>query len=157
MRSCRRWKSSSTCRRRRSVRTRCTSGCWRWGSPAGNARRGGGGAGGGGGGGRGYRRWVAERGLWLQFDWGDGPRVGGRKTYLFCAWLAWSRFRVVIPVWDQTMGTLIACVDATLRRLGGVPMYLLADNAKTVTVEHVAGGAGRHPMIGGAGRAQCGE
>jgi hypothetical protein len=62
-----------------------------------------------------YRPWVAEPGLWLQFDWGDGPRVGGRKTYLFCAWLAWSRFRVVIPVFDQTMGSLIGCLDATLR------------------------------------------
>jgi len=32
-----------------------------------------------------YRPWVPEPGLWLQFDWGDGPRIGGRKTYLFCA------------------------------------------------------------------------
>jgi transposase len=99
-----------------------------------------------------YRPWVPEPGLWLQFDWGDGPRVGGRKTYLFCAWLAWSRFRVVIPVWDQTMGSLVACLDATLRRIGGVPAYLLGDNAKTVTVEHVAGVAVRHPMMVAAGR-----
>ena len=27
--------------------------------------------------------------------------IGGRRTQLFCAWLAWSRFRVVIPAWDQ--------------------------------------------------------
>jgi transposase len=99
-----------------------------------------------------YRPWVPEPGLWLQFDWGDGPRVNGRKAYLFCAWLGWSRFRVVIPVWDQTMGTLIACLDATLRRLGGVPTYLLGDNAKTVTVEHVAGVAVRHPTVVAAGR-----
>jgi transposase len=99
-----------------------------------------------------YRPWVPEPGLWLQFDWGDGPRVGGRKTYLFCGWLAWSRLRVVIPVWDQTMGTLIACMDATLRRVGGVPAYLLGDNAKTVTVEHVAGVAVRHPTMVAAGR-----
>ena len=99
-----------------------------------------------------YRPWVPEPGLWLQFDWGDGPRIGGRKTYLFCAWLAWSRFRVVIPVWDQTMGTLISCLDATLRQVGGVPAYLLGDNAKTVTVEHVAGVAVRHPTVVAAGR-----
>jgi hypothetical protein len=43
-----------------------------------------------------YRPWVPEPGMWLQFDWADGPKVGGRRTYLFCAWLAWSRFRVVI-------------------------------------------------------------
>ena len=99
-----------------------------------------------------FRPWVPEPGLWLQFDWGDGPRVNGRKTQLFCAWLAWSRFRVVIPTWDQTMGTLIACVDATLRQIGGVPAYLLSDNAKTVTVEHVAGVAVRHPTVVAAGR-----
>lgn len=101
---------------------------------------------------RSYRPWVPEPGLWLQFDWGDGPKVGGRRTYLFCAWLAWSRFRVVIPVWDQTLGTLIACLDATLRRIGGVPAYLLGDNAKTVTVEHIAGVAVRHPTVVAAGR-----
>jgi transposase len=99
-----------------------------------------------------YRPWVPEPGLWLQFDWGDGPVVNGRKTQLFCAWLAWSRFRVVIPTWDQTMGTLIACLDATLRRIGGAPTYLLGDNAKTVTVEHVAGVAVRHPTVVAAGR-----
>jgi len=35
--------------------------------------------------------------MWLQFDWGEGPRIGRRETLLRCAWLAWSRFRVVIP------------------------------------------------------------
>lgn len=101
---------------------------------------------------RGYRPWITEPGLWLQFDWGEGSRVPGpdgkpRRTWLFCAWLAWSRFRVVIPVWDQTLPTLTACLDAALRRLGGVPSYILTDNAKTVSVEHVAGVAVRHPQI----------
>src|SRR5687767_15976730 len=90
--------------------------------------------------------------MWCQFDWGDGPSIGGRKTCLFCAWLAWSRFRVVIPTWDRTMGTLIACIDATLRRVGGVPTYLLTDNEKTVTVEHVAGVPVRNPVTVGFGR-----
>ena len=99
-----------------------------------------------------FRPWVPEPGMWLQFDWGEGPRVGGRRTQLFCAWLSWSRFRVVIPAWDQTMGTLVSCVDATLRRIGGAPTYLLSDNAKTVTVEHVAGVAVRHPVMVAAGR-----
>jgi transposase len=99
-----------------------------------------------------FRPWVPEPGMWLQFDWGEGPRVNGRRTQLFCAWLSWSRFRVVIPTWDQTMGTLVSCVDATLRRIGGAPTYLLSDNAKTVTVEHVAGIAVRHPMMVAVGR-----
>jgi len=106
---------------------------------------------------RAYRPWITEPGLWLQFDWGTGPVVPGadgrpRATLLFCAWLAWSRFRVVIPVWDRRLGTLLACLDATLARLGGVPTYALTDNEKTVTVEHVAGVAVRHPMIVAAGR-----
>ncbi|MFI2791397.1 IS21 family transposase, partial [Kitasatospora sp. NPDC018614] len=57
-----------------------------------------------------YRPWVTEPGLWLQYDFGDGPTISGRKTTLFCAWLAWSRFRVVIPIWDKTLPTVAACL-----------------------------------------------
>ncbi|WP_308188084.1 IS21 family transposase [Rhodococcus rhodochrous] len=99
-----------------------------------------------------YRPWITEPGLWMQFDWGDGPKVPGpggvlRSTLLFCAWLAWSRYRVVIPVWDQTLPTLIACLDATVRRFGGVPTYALTDNPRTVSIDHVAGIPVRHPQI----------
>ena len=104
----------------------CTAVWWRWGvvvtsgPPAvrwrSASRRGGTGHR------RRYRPWVPEPGMWCQWDWGEGPRVGGRRTSLFCAWLAWSRFRVVIPTWDRTLGTLIACLDATLRRLGGADL-----------------------------------
>ena len=45
--------------------------------------------------GRRTRPWIPEPGLWMQWDYGDGPRVDGRRAVLFCAWLAWSRFRVV--------------------------------------------------------------
>ena len=99
-----------------------------------------------------YRPWVAEPGLWVQFDWGKGPLIGGRKTWLFCAWLAWSRFRVVIPVWDSTVGTVSANLDAVFRVLGGVPTFALSDNAKTVTVEHIAGIPVRHPQMVALGR-----
>ena len=67
---------------------------------------------------------------------GLGRGAAGRRAAartLWCAWLAWSRFRVVIPVWDKTLPTIVACLDATLRRLGGVPTYALTDNEKTVT------------------------
>jgi hypothetical protein len=30
--------------------------------------------------GRQTRPWVAEPGLWMQWDYGDGPRVGARET-----------------------------------------------------------------------------
>jgi transposase len=99
-----------------------------------------------------YRPWVTEPGMWLQFDWGQGPAVGGRPTLLFCAWLAWSRFRVVIPTWDRTLGSLLACLDATLRQIGGAPTYALTDNERTITIERVAGIGVRHPEIVAAGR-----
>jgi len=104
-----------------------------------------------------YRPWITEPGLWLQFDWGLGPIVFGpdgrpRPTLLFCAWLAWSRFRVVLPTWDRKLGTLLTCLDTTLRQMGGAPTYGLTDNEKTVTVEHVAGVPVRHPMVVAAGR-----
>lgn len=94
-----------------------------------------------------FRPWITEPGLWLQWDWGEGPRIGGRHTSLWCAWLAWSRFRVVIPVWDKTLPTIVSCLDTTLRRVGGVPTYALTDNEKTVSVDHVARLAVRNPQI----------
>lgn len=77
-----------------------------------------------------YRPWIAEPGAWLQFDWGTGPSVAGRATLLWCAWLAWCRFRVVIPTWDRKLPTVLACLDETLRTIGGVPSYVLTDNEK---------------------------
>ncbi len=94
-----------------------------------------------------YRPWVTEPGLWIQYDFGDGPVVKGLRTTLFCAWLAWSRFCVVIPIWDKTLPTITACLDATFRRIGGIPAYVLTDNEKTVTTDHVAGIAVRNPEI----------
>jgi transposase len=99
-----------------------------------------------------YRPWIPEPGMWLQWDWGEGPRISGRRTQLFCCWLAWSRFRVVLPSWDQGLGSLTACLDRALRIIGGAPAYLLTDNARTVTVEHVAGIPVRHPDMVALGR-----
>lgn len=86
-----------------------------------------------------HRPWVTEPGMWLQYDYGDGPVIDGARTILFCAWLAWSRFRVVIPLRDKTFPSVFAALDQTFRRLGGVPTYVLTDNEKTVTSEHIAG------------------
>jgi transposase len=99
-----------------------------------------------------YRPWIPEPGMWLQFDWGHGPRIGGRESMLWCAWLAWSRFRVVIPTWDRTLPTVVACIDETLRRFGGSPTYALTDNERTVTIDRIAGIGVRHPEIVAAGR-----
>lgn len=94
-----------------------------------------------------HRPWVPEPGLWFQWDFGTGPVVDGVGTLLFCAWLAWSRFRVVIPIRDRSLPTVVAAIDATLRRFGGCPTYGLTDNEKTVTVEHVARIAIRNPEM----------
>ncbi|MFZ1409992.1 MAG: IS21 family transposase [Micropruina sp.] len=86
-----------------------------------------------------HRPWITEPGMWLQYDYGEGPVVEGVKTVLFVAWLAWSRFRVVLPLRDKTLPSVFAALDVTFRRLGGVPTYVLTDNEKTVTSEHIAG------------------
>jgi transposase len=99
-----------------------------------------------------YRPWIPEPGMWAQYDWGQGPSVGGRDTCLFCVWVAWSRFRVVIPTWDRTLPTTVACLDAALRVFGAAPTYLLTDNERVVTVGRVAGLAVRHPVMVAAGQ-----
>lgn len=86
-----------------------------------------------------HRPWVTEPGMWLQYDFGDGPVIEGRKTVLFVAWLAWSRFRVVIALRDRTAPSVFAALDRTFRIIEGAPTYVLTDNEKTVTVSHVAG------------------
>jgi len=86
-----------------------------------------------------FRPWIPEPGMWAQYDFGDGPRIGDAATVLFCLWLAWSRFRVVVPLLDKSGPSVQLAVDVALRRAGGVPAYLLTDNEKTVTIEHVAG------------------
>jgi transposase len=102
--------------------------------------------------GRRTRPWIAEPGLWMQWDYGDGPKVGGRSTVLFCAWLAWSRFRVVLPLWDKTMASVVMALDRALRRFGGAPTYALTDNERTVSVDRVCGIAVRNPQIVSVGR-----
>ncbi len=97
--------------------------------------------------GRRKRPWIPQPGLWLQWDYGEGPEVAGTRAVLFCAWLAWSRFRVVVPLLDKTLPSVVIGLDRTLRLVGGVPTYALTDNEKTVTVEHVCGIAVRNPRI----------
>ena len=99
-----------------------------------------------------FRPWLPEPGLWFQWDYADGPLVDAHKTWLWCAWLAWSRYRVVLPVRDKTLPTVISCIDVTLRRFGGAPTYGLSDNEKTLTLDHIARIAVRHPTMVEVGR-----
>jgi len=68
-----------------------------------------------------HRPWVTEPGMWLQYDFGDGPLIDGVRTTLFVAWLAWSRFRVVLAIRDKTGPSVMGALDVTFRRLGGAP------------------------------------
>src|ERR671924_402403 len=67
--------------------------------------------------GRRTRPWIPEPGLWMQWDYADGPLVSGRSTSLFCAWLAWSRFRLAPLRADDS--DLRAGRPAVEGRLGG--------------------------------------
>ena len=97
--------------------------------------------------GRRTRPWIPEPGLWMQWDYGDGPRIDGVVTVLLCAWLAWSRFRVVVPLRDKTLPSVVLGLDRAVRMFGGCPTYALTDNEKTVSVDHVCGIAVRNPQI----------
>jgi Mu transposase, C-terminal domain len=99
-----------------------------------------------------YRPWIPEPGMWFQWDFTDGPRVNGRPTLLYCAWLAWSKSRVILPIWDKSLSSVVHCIDTSLRRWGGCPTYGLTDNEKTVTVNHIAGIAVRNPSMLAAAR-----
>jgi hypothetical protein len=96
---------------------------------------------------RGYKPWIPEPGLWLQWDYGDGPRVGGIEAVLFCAWLAWSRFRVILPLADKKLPSVIGALDRCFRVIGGIPTYCLTDNEKTVTDTHIARVPVRNPQM----------
>lgn len=98
------------------------------------------------------RPWIPEPGLWMQWDYGEGPSIDGKATSLFCAWLAWSRYRVVLPLVDRTLPSVVMALDRALRAFGGAPTYALTDNEKTVTTDHVCGIAVRNPKIVAASR-----
>ncbi|MDE2769388.1 MAG: IS21 family transposase [Chloroflexota bacterium] len=94
-----------------------------------------------------FRPWVTEPGHWAQFDWADGPAVGGRKTYLFCAWLAWSRYRIVLPVYDRKQPSLIGCLSEAMAIFGGTPAHWLTDNQKAITPGRIANLPLKHPEM----------
>lgn len=91
-----------------------------------------------------YKPWITEPGMWLQYDFGQGPVIDGSSVILFCAWLSWSRFRVIIALGDRSLPSVIYALDKTLRLIGGAPTYVLTDNEKTVTDYHLCGIAVRN-------------
>jgi transposase len=62
----------------------------------------------------------------LAIDWGE-EFVAGRKVHVFCAVLAWSRFRFVRFAADEQQATTLAMLAECFEVLGGVPKVVLAD------------------------------
>ena len=69
----------------------------------------------------------AEQAVWtpgevLAIDWG-----GAGSLHVFCAVLAWSRFRFVRFAGNERSGTTLAMLAECFEELGGVPKVVLAD------------------------------
>lgn len=62
----------------------------------------------------------------LAIDWGEQV-LAGRKVHVFCAVLAWSRFRFVRFAADERQATTLGMLAECFEVLGGVPKTVLAD------------------------------
>jgi transposase len=62
----------------------------------------------------------------LAIDWGT-ELVAGRRVRVFCAVLAWSRYRFVRFAPDEQQTTTLALLAECFEELGGVPKLVLAD------------------------------
>ena len=62
----------------------------------------------------------------LAIDWGT-ELVAGRRTHVFCAVLAWSRYRFVRFAPDEQQATTLGLLAECFEELGGVPTLVLAD------------------------------
>jgi transposase len=69
-----------------------------------------------------YRPWQPVPGEHLVFDWGEEDGV-----QVFCAVLAWSRWRFVRFAQRQDQATTLALLAECFEQLGGVPGTLLTD------------------------------
>src|SRR5262249_9281257 len=72
---------------------------------------------------RSYRPWVPNPGQHLVIDWADA--AGGLQ--MFCAVLAWSRYRFVRFASDESRPTTLALLAECFEELGAVPAVVLSD------------------------------
>jgi transposase len=83
---------------------------------------------------RGRRPGVWAPGDMLVFDWGEiGP------LFVFCAVLAWSRFRFVFFADNLRADTTMAALALCMETIGGVPKTLLTDRMGCLKAGTVAG------------------
>jgi hypothetical protein len=86
-----------------------------------------------------YWPWIPEPGKWAQYDFSDGPVINGVKTTLFHYYLPYSKYRIVRYIPDQSLPNVMAALDTCFRMTGGIPQYVLTDNPKTASVDHICG------------------
>jgi len=89
---------------------------------------------------RSYRPWIPVPGEHLVMDW---AKENGRN--IFCAVLAWSRYRFVRFGADQTRETTLALLAECFEELGGVPAVVLTDRMGCLKAGIVANVVVPHP------------
>jgi transposase len=87
-----------------------------------------------------YRPWVPTPGEHLVVDWGS---EGGYE--IFCAVLAWSRYRFVRVATDQTRATTQRLLAECFAELDGVPSVVLTDRMGCLRAGTVANVVVPHP------------
>lgn len=87
-----------------------------------------------------YRPWVPSPGEHLVIDWGE---EGSLK--IFCAVLAWSRYRFVRFASDERRETTLRLLAECFESLGGVPAMVLADRMACLRASVVANVVVPHP------------
>jgi hypothetical protein len=87
-----------------------------------------------------YRPWVPTPGEYLVIDWGTEA-----DWQLFCAVLAWSRYRFVRLARDQRQETTLGLLAECFEELGGVPAKVLADRMGCLKAGTVANVVVPHP------------
>jgi hypothetical protein len=87
-----------------------------------------------------YRPWIATPGEHLVIDWGQECGM-----HIFCAVLAWSRYRFVRFGPDQKRTTTLSLLGECFEDLGGVPAVVLTDRMACLKMSTVAGVVVPHP------------
>lgn len=88
-----------------------------------------------------YRPWVPAPGQHLVIDW--TPITKG--MHMFCAVLAWSRYRFVRFASDETRETTLGLLAECLEELGAVPAVVLSDRMACLKNGVVANVVVPHP------------
>jgi len=87
-----------------------------------------------------YRPWQPAPGEHLVIDWGEQAGL-----HIFCAVLAWSRWRFVRLARDQKRETTLRLLAECFEEMGGVPAVVLSDRMGCLRAATVANVVVPHP------------